>query len=71
MPRTPAARRPPRMTLTGHWACPFLSAFSHTDPPGRRTVKTEPLPSHVAAHHARELAREGKTEPSSAVAARG
>jgi hypothetical protein len=26
---------------------------------------------HVAAHHARELAREGKTEPGAAVAARG
>ena len=26
---------------------------------------------HVAAHHARELAREGKTEPCPAIAARG
>jgi hypothetical protein len=37
-------------------------------PPGRRTVKTEPLSGSLAtvmspAHHARELARERKAEP--------
>src|SRR5262245_12835833 len=39
--------------------------------PGRRTVKTEPLPGSVAAHHARELARDGKAEACAAVAPRG
>ena len=44
-------------------------------PPGKRTVNTEPLSGslvhrHVAAHHARELAREGKAEPRPAVTAR-
>jgi hypothetical protein len=45
-------------------------------PPGKRTVNTEALARfardrHVAAHHACELAREGKAEPRPAVATRG
>jgi hypothetical protein len=42
-------------------------------PAGRRTANTEPLPGSLVtlvAHHARELAREGKAEPGPAVAAR-
>ncbi len=43
---------------------------------GRRTVNTEPLPGSlvtvtVAAHHARELARQGKAEARPTIAARG
>src|SRR5262245_40024257 len=44
-------------------------------PTGRRTVNTEPLPVslvtvHVAAHHARELAGDGKAELGAAVSPR-
>ena len=44
--------------------------------PGSRTVNTEPLPGsgrhrHVATHHARELARDGKAEPGAAETLRG
>src|SRR5262249_48710126 len=50
--------------------------LSARPPPGSRTVNTEPLPGSLATvtsppHHARELAREGKAEPRSPVAARG
>jgi len=43
-------------------------------PPGRRTVKTLARLArhrHVAAHHARERARDGKPEPCPAVAPSG
>src|SRR5215216_3217879 len=39
----------PTLTLTGHWLASFVTAFGQdTYPLGRRTVKTEPLPSSLA-----------------------
>src|SRR6516164_6912149 len=57
--------------------CKKLSArqVHGVSPPGRRTVNTEPLPVslvavHVAAHHARALAGDGKAELGAAVSPR-